>query len=77
MVAADQLGNIQQQRFDAFGVSLGRRVISTCPKVPEPGQCQVVPPKPAAPGCAARLATGELGYHGQEGYRKRHDGDAI
>jgi len=47
-------------------------VISTCPRVPEPGQCQAVPPEPAAPGCAARLATGELGYHGQEGYRTRH-----
>gem|GEM_PF-2001084 len=47
-------------------------MISTCPRVPEPGQCQAVPPEPAAPGCAARLATGELGYHGQEGYRTRH-----
>ncbi len=30
------------------------------------------PPQPAPPGCAGRLATGELGYHGQEGYRTRH-----
>ncbi len=30
------------------------------------------PPQPAPPGCAGQLATGELGYHGQEGYRTRH-----
>lgn len=69
---ADNLGNIQQQRFDAFGVSLGRRVISTCPKTPEPAQCVPSPPQAAPRGCADRLATGELGYHGQEGYRTRH-----
>ena len=58
--SADNAGNIQIQHFDAFGVALETATISTCP-MPECATCE-----------RGRRATGELGYHGQEGYRTRH-----
>jgi len=58
--SADDAGNIQIQHFDAFGVALETAVISTCP-MPNCQTCE-----------RGRRATGELGYHGQEGYRTRH-----
>jgi RHS repeat-associated protein len=56
---ADAHGNVAVQHFDAFGVPLDRRVLSSCPRP----NCQTFHPD------RARAATGELGYHGQEGYK--------
>jgi RHS repeat-associated protein len=70
VTSCDDAGHMVVQHFDAFGlpltlpvkgVPLDRRVLSSCPR-PNCGTCH--PDR-------GRAATGELGYHGQEGYRTR------
>jgi len=61
IAVADSDDNFSYQRFDAFGVPLENGVISVCPRSGNPTADR------------ARRDTGELGYHGQEGYRTRHD----
>lgn len=58
--SCDNAGHTVIQHFDAFGVPLEKGVISACPRSSNPTADR------------ARRDTGELGYHGHEGYRTRH-----
>jgi RHS repeat-associated protein len=62
--AVDAAGNFVLQYFDAFGVPEGRMALATTDP-PTSGGCA---PSVVESG-RARTATGELGYHGQEGYK--------